>query len=52
MDWPIAAVRGDAEVPRAEYTPSVETAGRSTAVLGGESWTRVFGTRVPALAPH
>lgn len=35
---------------RAEYTPSIETIGRPTTALGGESKMRVSWTRLPALA--
>lgn len=37
VDWPMAALRGNAAMPGAACTPSVETAGRSAAVMGGES---------------
>lgn len=36
---------------RAEYTPSIETIGRPTTVLGGESRMQVSWTRVLALCP-
>lgn len=37
MDWPMAALRGIAAMLRADCAPSVETAGRSAAVMGGET---------------